>query len=52
MTFPFEQTVQTVKDIQGQAPTAICEIDPRMISFHFMVNATVRRSTTRICGWR
>ena len=38
MTFPYEQTIQTVKDIQSQAPTAICEIDPTMIAFNFMVN--------------
>jgi peptide/nickel transport system substrate-binding protein len=38
MTFPYEQTVQTMKDVQSQAPTAICELDPTMISFNFMVN--------------
>jgi peptide/nickel transport system substrate-binding protein len=38
MTFPFEQTVQTMKDVQNQAPTAICELDPTMVSFNFMVN--------------
>ena len=38
MTFPFEQTVQTMKDVQNQAPSAICELDPTMVSFNFMVN--------------
>ena len=38
MTFPFEQTVQTMKDVQSQAPTAICELDPTMVAFNFMVN--------------
>ncbi len=38
ITFPYEQTVQTVKDIKSQAPNAICEIDPTMISFNLMVN--------------
>ncbi|MGE0259709.1 MAG: ABC transporter substrate-binding protein, partial [Alphaproteobacteria bacterium] len=38
MTFPFEQTVQTMKDVQSQAPSAICELDPTMVAFNFMVN--------------
>ena len=38
MTFPYEQTVQTMKDVQSQAPTAICELDPTMVAFNFMVN--------------
>ena len=38
LTFPFEQTVQTMKDVQNQAPTAICELDPTMVAFNFMVN--------------
>jgi len=38
MTFPFEQTVQTMKDVQSQAPNAICELDPTMVAFNFMVN--------------
>src|SRR5712675_1865535 len=38
VTFPFEQTVQTMKDVQSQAPSAICELDPTMISFNLMVN--------------
>jgi peptide/nickel transport system substrate-binding protein len=38
MTFPYEQTVQTMKDVKNQAPSAICELDPTMVSFNFMVN--------------
>jgi peptide/nickel transport system substrate-binding protein len=38
MTFPYEQTVQTMKDVKSQAPSAICELDPTMIAFNFMVN--------------
>ena len=38
MTFPYEQTVQTMKDVQNQAPSAICELDPTMVAFNFMVN--------------
>ena len=38
MTFPYEETVQTMHDIKSQAPTAICEIDPTMVSFNLMVN--------------
>ena len=38
MTFPYEVTVQMVKDIKNQAPTAICEIDPTMIAFNLLVN--------------
>ncbi len=38
MTFPYEQTVETMKDVKSQAPKAICELDPTMISFNFLVN--------------
>src|SRR6267142_6120410 len=38
VTFPFEQTVQTMKDVQSQAPSAICELDNTMVSFNLMVN--------------
>jgi peptide/nickel transport system substrate-binding protein len=38
MTFPYEQTVQTMKDVQSQAPNAICELDPTMVTFNFLVN--------------
>jgi len=38
VTFPYEVTIQMVHDINSQAPTAICQIDPTMISFNLMVN--------------
>ncbi len=38
MTFPYEVTVQMVHDIKSQAPSAICEIDPTMVSFNLLVN--------------
>ncbi|MBV8399648.1 MAG: hypothetical protein JOZ17_13035, partial [Acetobacteraceae bacterium] len=38
MTFPYEMTVQTMKDVQSQAADAICELDPTMVSFNLMVN--------------
>ena len=38
MTFPYEQTMQTMKDVKNQAPRAICELDPTMVAFNFMVN--------------
>jgi len=38
MTFPYEVTIQMTHDIASQAPTAICDIDPTMISFNLLVN--------------
>src|SRR5579872_4985966 len=38
MTFPYEQTVQTMKDVQKEAPSAICELDPTMVSMNLLVN--------------
>jgi peptide/nickel transport system substrate-binding protein len=38
MTFPYEQTVQTMKDVESQAPDAICELDPTIVSFNLLVN--------------
>ncbi|MGD9616937.1 MAG: ABC transporter substrate-binding protein [Alphaproteobacteria bacterium] len=38
MTFPYEQTVQTMKDVQSQAPSAICELDQTIMAFNFLVN--------------
>jgi len=38
MTFPYEVTVQMMHDIESQAPDAICELDPTMISFNLLVN--------------
>ena len=38
MTFPYEVTIQMTHDINSQAPSAICDIDPTMISFNLLVN--------------
>jgi peptide/nickel transport system substrate-binding protein len=38
VTFPYEVTVQMVHDINSQAPTAICEIDPTPVAFNLLVN--------------
>jgi peptide/nickel transport system substrate-binding protein len=38
MTFPYEVTVQMVHDINSQAPSAICETDPTMVSMNLLVN--------------
>src|SRR6195256_16907 len=38
MTFPYEVTIAMAKDIKGQVPNAICDIDPTMIAFNLMVN--------------
>jgi peptide/nickel transport system substrate-binding protein len=38
MTFPYEVTLQMIHDINSQAPKAICEVDPTMISFNLLVN--------------
>jgi peptide/nickel transport system substrate-binding protein len=38
MTFPYEETVQTIKEIKAQAPTAICEMDPTMMAMSLLIN--------------
>src|SRR5439155_1356598 len=38
MTFPYEATIQTMRDIQKEAPSAICELDPTMVAMNLMVN--------------
>ena len=38
MTFPYEATVQTMRDIQKEAPSAHCELDPTMVSMNLLVN--------------
>jgi peptide/nickel transport system substrate-binding protein len=38
MTFPYEATVQSIKDVQSQAPTAHCQLDPTMVSMNLLVN--------------
>ena len=38
MTFPYEVTVQMMRDIAGQAPTAMCELTPTPIAINLLVN--------------
>ena len=38
MTFPYEATVQSMRDIQGQAPEAICELTPTPVAINLLVN--------------
>src|SRR5260370_34160012 len=38
MTFPYEVTVPLLKDIQSQAPDAICELRPRGVRSTLIVN--------------
>jgi peptide/nickel transport system substrate-binding protein len=38
MTFPYEATVQTMRDIQKEASGAVCELDPTMIAMNLLVN--------------
>jgi peptide/nickel transport system substrate-binding protein len=38
MTFPYEVTVPLLKDIESQAPQAICELRPRGVSSTLIVN--------------
>ena len=38
MTFPYEVTVPLLKDIQSQAPDAICELRPRGVASTLIVN--------------
>jgi peptide/nickel transport system substrate-binding protein len=37
-TFPYEVTVPLLKDIENQAPQAICELRPRGVSSNLLVN--------------
>ena len=46
MTFPYEVTVQSMRDIKSQAPDAICELTPTPVAINLLVNrddAAVRR---------
>ena len=52
MTFPFEQTVQTMKDVQNQAPSAISNSIRRWSHSTSWSIATTRRSTIPTCVWR
>ena len=38
MTFPYEATVQSMRDIKSQAPDAICELTPTPVAFNLLVN--------------
>src|SRR5215469_11261429 len=38
MTFPYEVTVQMMRDIKGQAPQAICELTPTPVAINMLVN--------------
>jgi len=38
MTFPYEATVQSMRDIGSQAPDAICELTPVPVAFNLLVN--------------
>src|SRR5437764_14723034 len=38
MTFPYEMTVQTMRDIKAQAPGAICELTPTIIAINLLLN--------------
>jgi peptide/nickel transport system substrate-binding protein len=38
MSFPYEMTVQTMRDIQSQAPSVICDLDDTMVSMNLLVN--------------
>ena len=38
MTFPYEMTVQSMRDIKSQAPDAICELDPTIVAINLLLN--------------
>jgi len=38
MTFPYEMTVQTMRDIKAQAPNAICELTPTIVAINLLLN--------------
>src|SRR5438105_1943688 len=38
MTFPYEMTVQTMRDIKAQAPSAICELTPTIVAINLLLN--------------
>ena len=53
MTWPYDVTIPLLKDIQSQAPQAICEMTPPNASPNLIVNREGRPSTTpEICGGR
>jgi len=38
MSFPYEVTLQSMRDIQNQAPDAICEMTPTPVAMNLLVN--------------
>src|SRR5712691_6577312 len=38
VTFPYEMTVQSMRDIKSQAPDAICELDPTIVAINLLLN--------------
>jgi peptide/nickel transport system substrate-binding protein len=38
MTFPYEVTVQSMRDIKGQVPDALCELTPTPVAINLLVN--------------
>ncbi|HMD66161.1 MAG TPA: ABC transporter substrate-binding protein [Stellaceae bacterium] len=38
MSFPYEVTLQSMRDIQSQAPNAICEMTPTPVAMNLLVN--------------
>ena len=38
MTFPYEVTVQMMRDIKSQAPNAMCELTPTPVAINMLVN--------------
>jgi len=38
MTFPYEVTLQSMRDIHNQAPNAICEMTPTPVAMNLLVN--------------
>ena len=55
MTWPYDVAIPLLKDVQSQAPQAICEITPLNASRNLIINrdrsrpSTIRRSGAR---WR
>ena len=39
MTFPYEVTVQSMRDIKSQVPEVICELTPTPVAFNLLVNS-------------
>src|SRR5437762_1245039 len=38
MTFPYEATVQSMRDVNSQAPDAICELTPTIVAINLLLN--------------